>query len=118
MVVVGLVVGGDAVPYSLQPRRSQPDLACVAKHYSSKRNLCHTSVGCPTCLWVLSVWQAMIPGLAGTLAQLQGDVQGWTAAVQQQTAAGQVQQAQGAAELALQGGLRTALSQPCLCAPR
>jgi hypothetical protein len=44
-----------------------------------------------------SPWQAMIPGLAGTLSQLQGDVQGLTAAVQQQTAAGQVQQAQGAA---------------------
>jgi hypothetical protein len=42
-------------------------------------------------------WQAMIPGLAGTLSQLQGDVQGLTAAVQQQTAAGQVQQAQRAA---------------------
>jgi hypothetical protein len=44
-----------------------------------------------------SPWKAMIPGLAGTLSQLQGDVQGLTAAVQQQTAAGQVQQAQGAA---------------------
>ncbi len=44
-----------------------------------------------------SPWQAMIPGLAGTLSQLQGDVQGLTAAVQQHTAAGQVQQAQGAA---------------------
>jgi hypothetical protein len=47
-------------------------------------------------------WQAMIPGLAGTLSQLQGDVQGLTAAVQQQTAAGQVQQAQGAAGPAAQ----------------
>jgi hypothetical protein len=36
-------------------------------------------------------WQAMIPGLAGTLSQLQGDVQGLTAAVQQQPTAGQVE---------------------------
>jgi hypothetical protein len=47
-------------------------------------------------------WQAMLPGLAGTLSQLQGDVQSLTAAVQQQTAAGQVQQAQGAAGPAAQ----------------
>jgi hypothetical protein len=32
-------------------------------------------------------WQKMIPGLAGTLSQLQGNVESLTAAVQQQTAA-------------------------------
>ncbi len=37
-------------------------------------------------------WQKMIPGLAGTLSQLQDNVQSLTAAVQQQTAA-QAQQA-------------------------
>jgi hypothetical protein len=51
-------------------------------------------------------WQAMTPGLAGTLAQLQGDVQGWTAAVQQQTAAGQVQQVHQAQQRRLSLPLR------------
>jgi hypothetical protein len=37
-------------------------------------------------------WQKMIPGLAGTLSQLQGNAQSLTAAVQQQAAA-QAQQA-------------------------
>ncbi len=46
-------------------------------------------------------WQKMIPGLAGTLSQLQANVQSLTAAVQQQTAA-QAQQAaaQAAAQAA------------------
>ena len=59
-------------------------------------------------------WQAMTPGLAGTLAQLQGDVQGWTAAVQPQTAAGQVQQVHQA-QPAQQRRLSLPLSQLRLC---
>jgi hypothetical protein len=57
-------------------------------------------------------WRKMIPGLAGTRSQLQGNVQSLTAAVQQQTAAqsqqaaaqaaGQAQQAAGQAPQAAQ----------------
>ncbi len=46
-----------------------------------------------------SPWQAMIPGLAGTLSQLQGDVQSLTAAVVQHTAAAQVQQPEAAGQV-------------------
>jgi hypothetical protein len=59
-----------------------------------------------------SPWQAMIPGLAGTLSQLQGGVQGLTAAAQQQTAAGQAQQVQQV-QLPQQSSLSRTLSQLC-----
>ncbi len=60
-----------------------------------------------------SPWQAMIPGLAGTPSQLQGDVQSLTAAVVQQAAAAQAQQAAAAQAQQAQGAAGTRRSWRC-----
>ncbi len=54
-----------------------------------------------------SPWQAMIPGLAGTLSQLQGDVQSLTAAVVQQAAAAAAAERPQVASRLLCSGVRT-----------